>query len=80
MRKTALTLVIFVLMLVLVAPPLASAAYRKSMGVVHYVDPQGIDLALGNEIRRVDFPTPLASAAELREALVDLVKAGRAQA
>lgn len=42
------------------------------------LDPHGIDLALGDEVRRVDFPAPLPSAAALRGALVDLAKAGRA--
>lgn len=37
-----------------------------------------MDLVLGEDVRRVDFPMPLASAGELRRALVDLVKAGRA--
>jgi ABC-type oligopeptide transport system substrate-binding subunit len=36
-------LVLFVLTLVLVVPPLASAAYKKTMVAVHYVDPQVID-------------------------------------
>ncbi len=43
MRKMALTLAAVLLMLVLGVPSLAPAAYRKSMVVVHYVDPQVID-------------------------------------
>jgi hypothetical protein len=44
------------------------------------LDPHGMDLALGDETRRVDFPVALTSAGEMRHALVDLVEAGRAQA
>lgn len=42
------------------------------------VDLEGIDLARGDEVRRVFFPTPLADAGELRKMLVDLTSAGRA--
>jgi len=41
-------------------------------------DADGIDLASGDESRRVFFPEPLKAAADLRLALVDLAKAGRA--
>ena len=43
MRMRAMMLVLLVLTLVLVVPPLASAAYKKTMVAVHYVDPQVID-------------------------------------
>ena len=42
------------------------------------LDAEGVDIARGDESRRVFFPVPLADAAELRKALVALVKAGRA--
>ena len=42
------------------------------------LDADGVDIAHGDEARRVFFPQPLTSAAELRTALVELVKAGRA--
>src|SRR5574341_1756321 len=42
MRKIAMMLVLFVLTLVLVMPPPASAAYKKTMVAVLYVDPQVI--------------------------------------
>lgn len=41
-------------------------------------DADGIDLASGDESRRIFFPEPLKTAADLRLALVDLAKAGRA--
>lgn len=42
------------------------------------LDADGIDLAAGDSVCRVYFPTPLHSAADLRPALVELAKAGRA--
>lgn len=41
-------------------------------------DADGIDLAAGDESRRVFFPEPLKTAADLRPALVQMAKAGRA--
>lgn len=41
-------------------------------------DADGMDLASGDAVCRVFFPTPLNSSADLRPALVDLAKAGRA--
>jgi putative heme iron utilization protein len=42
------------------------------------IDLEGIDLACGDEVRRVFFPMPLGSAGELRKTLVELASAGRA--
>lgn len=41
------------------------------------IDAEGIDLALGDEVRRVFFERPLGGAAELRHVLVALVQKGR---
>lgn len=41
-------------------------------------DPEGMDLALGDETGRVPFPNPLLEAADLRSTLVEMAKAGRA--
>jgi heme iron utilization protein len=41
------------------------------------IDPEGLDLASGDEMRRVFFPEPLADARDLRRVLVDLVAEGR---
>jgi len=41
-------------------------------------DAEGMDLARGDEVRRVFFPEPLASAQDLRPTLVAMAKAGRA--
>jgi putative heme iron utilization protein len=41
------------------------------------IDPEGIDLASGDETRRVFFPEPLAAAGDLRKVLVDMAAAGR---
>lgn len=43
------------------------------------LDAEGIDLAAGDDQRRVFFPSPIADAAELRPVLVDMAKAGRAK-
>ncbi|MEM8685065.1 MAG: DUF2470 domain-containing protein [Pseudomonadota bacterium] len=43
------------------------------------LDPHGIDLASGDEHRRYEYETPLESAAELRPALVDLVRVARSK-
>lgn len=43
------------------------------------IDPAGLDLVLGDEVLRVDFPEPLASAGQMRAALVALAKAGRSK-
>src|SRR5574341_376328 len=43
MRKIAMLLVLCVLTLVLAVPTPASAAYKKTLVAVHYVDPQVID-------------------------------------
>ena len=42
------------------------------------IDPHGVDLALGDQVLRLAFPTPLAGAADLRPALVDLARRARA--
>lgn len=42
------------------------------------LDAEGIDIANGDDVRRVFFPAPLASAGELRQALVGLAREGRA--
>jgi len=41
------------------------------------LDPEGLDLVLGDEVRRLWFETPLTSAAELRPLLVQLAKQAR---
>lgn len=46
--------------------------------VITGLDADGIDIANGDDVRRIFFPHPLADAGELRQALVDLAKAGRA--
>ncbi len=43
-------------------------------------DAEGMDLALGDAVCRVCFPQPLKVARDLRPALVDMAKAGRAPA
>lgn len=43
------------------------------------IDPDGVDVALGDEVRRIDFPQPLASAAAMRMALVELARDGRSR-
>jgi len=43
------------------------------------IDADGIDLADGDDVRRVFFPEPLHSAGDVRNALVALVREGRAQ-
>lgn len=55
--------------------------FAKASGsgwVITGLDADGIDIANGDDVRRIFFPTPLAAAADLRTALVDLAKAGRA--
>ncbi len=42
------------------------------------IDPDGLDLAAGDAVGRVFFPSPLASAAELRRVLVDMAREARA--
>jgi putative heme iron utilization protein len=42
------------------------------------LDPEGLDLALGDETARLAFPSPLASPGELRPLLVDLARRARA--
>ena len=41
------------------------------------IDARGIDLADGDDVRRVEFPEPLKSAAEMRSALVKMASDGR---
>jgi putative heme iron utilization protein len=55
----------------------AFAGARSQGWYIIGLDADGVDLGLGDEARRVFFPAPLSSAAELRKALVDLAKAGR---
>jgi len=43
------------------------------------IDPEGLLLALGDEIVRLDFPQPLTSAAELRPLLVRLAQEARSR-
>lgn len=55
--------------------------FAKASGdgwVITGLDADGIDIANDDEVRRIFFPQPLAAAGELRQALVDLAKAGRA--
>ena len=55
--------------------------YAKAQGegwVLTGLDADGMDLAAGDEVRRVFFPTPLAGARDLRPTLVAMAKAGRA--
>lgn len=44
------------------------------------LDAEGMDLAAGDDQRRVFFPAPIADAVELRTMLVEMAKAGRAKA
>jgi len=55
----------------------AFAGARNEGWYIIGLDADGVDIANGDETRRVFFPQPLSSAAELRAALVELVKAGR---
>lgn len=41
------------------------------------IDAEGIDLACGDDVRRILFPVPLASASEMRAALVRMAGEGR---
>ena len=41
------------------------------------IDAEGIDIASGDDVRRIFFAEPLASAAELRPTLVALAQQGR---
>lgn len=41
------------------------------------LDPDGMDIAAGDKVRRVFFPKPLAEAGELRKVLVEMAKTGR---
>jgi putative heme iron utilization protein len=41
-------------------------------------DAEGMDIASGDEVRRIFFPQPLSDAGELRKILVEMAKAGRA--
>jgi putative heme iron utilization protein len=41
-------------------------------------DADGMDIASGDEVRRIFFPQPLSDAGELRKILVEMAKAGRA--
>ncbi|CAG0969790.1 hypothetical protein RHIZO_01161 [Rhizobiaceae bacterium] len=56
----------------------AFAGVRSEGWYVIGLDADGVDIARGDEARRIFFPQPLSSAAELRTALVELAKAGRA--
>ena len=65
----------------------ATAVYAKQFAnapdgdwVITGLDAEGADIANGDDARRVFFPQPIASAGDIRLALVDLVKAGRALA
>jgi putative heme iron utilization protein len=55
--------------------------YAKARGdgwVLTGFDAEGMDLAAGDESRRVFFPAPLATAQDLRRILVEMARAGRA--
>lgn len=55
--------------------------YGKAQGegwVLTGLDADGMDLAAGDEVRRIFFPAPLAEAKDLRPTLVAMAKAGRA--
>ncbi len=55
----------------------AFAGARSEGWYIIGLDADGIDIGHGDEARRVFFPAPLSSAADLRAALVELAKAGR---
>jgi heme iron utilization protein len=62
----------------------AIAVYAQAFGgasgggwIITGLDAEGMDLAAGDEQRRVFFPAPIADAAELRLVLVEMAKAGR---
>ena len=42
------------------------------------IDADGFDIASGDQTKRIFFPEPLSAAGDLRKALVDLARAGRA--
>lgn len=42
------------------------------------LDPEGMDIAVGDEVRRIGFPAPLRDARDLRGVLVDMARQGRA--
>jgi putative heme iron utilization protein len=55
--------------------------FAKASGdgwIITGLDADGIDLANGDDVRRVFFPQPLVAAGDLRQALVELAKTGRA--
>lgn len=65
----------------------ATAVYARQFAnapegnwVITGLDAEGVDIADGDDARRVFFPEPIATAGDIRMALVDLVKAGRARA
>jgi putative heme iron utilization protein len=43
------------------------------------IDADGVDVLLGDDLRRVFFPAPIGTAAEMRRALVELAAAARAR-
>lgn len=53
------------------------AGMERGKWVLTGIDPEGIDLAKGGEIRRVFFDAPLKDASEVRPALVALAKTAR---
>lgn len=55
----------------------AFSAAREGNWAIIGIDPDGLDIASGDETRRVFFPAPLADAADLRKVLVELVASGR---
>ncbi|HHZ08060.1 MAG TPA: HugZ family protein [Rhizobiales bacterium] len=59
---------------------ICARAFAGARGDGWYViglDADGMDIGRGDEARRIFFPAPLLSAADLRTTLVELVKAGR---
>jgi len=55
----------------------AFASAREDGWVMTGIDPEGVDIALGDISRRIFFDRSLASAAELRPVLVALAKSAR---
>ena len=65
------------------AVELYASHFAKAGGtgwVMTGLDPDGFDIAAGDDVRRVFFPEPLTDAAQMRVALVDLVKQARSAA
>ena len=65
------------------APALIAEAEADPLGggggKIVALDPDGCDLACGEAVRRVAFPAPVASAEEVRAALIGLARAARGE-